>query len=359
MIVIDPDDTKCKLLRERGIQYIKTGLTKDNYKEILAPLLTNGKGKGFCVNLSVNVSSLDVMKFARLLDTFYIDTVVEPWTGFYFDDKLDTAARSNYALREAVLEERRNNLGGVTAVSCCGANPGMVSWLVKQAVVNLASDMKIPFTEPKTREDWAKLMQKVGVKGIHIAERDTQRSKHLKEMDTFVNTWSVDGFITEGYQPAELGWGTHEKWMPANAGTHKEGCQAAIYLMQPGANTRLHTCARRPARSMDSSSRITRPSRLPTITPWERVPGRITAPPAIMPTIHRTTRSCLSTKCSAAWARHRKSTTSSTKTRSLMAATSWACCFTGMEKTPIGTAPSCPLRKRANSPRTRTLRPCR
>jgi len=26
-------------------------------------------------------------------------------------------------------------------VSCCGANPGMVSWLVKQALLNLAKDM--------------------------------------------------------------------------------------------------------------------------------------------------------------------------------------------------------------------------
>ena len=54
-------------------------------------------------------------------------------------------------------------------------------------------------------------------------------------MDVFVNTWSVEGFVSEGLQPAELGWGTHEKWMPANGHKHKTGCQAAIYLLQPGA----------------------------------------------------------------------------------------------------------------------------
>jgi homospermidine synthase len=43
-------------------------------------------------------------------------------------------------------------------------------------------------------------------------------------MNVFVNTWSVEGFISEGLQPAELGWGTHEKWMPKNAGKHKTGC---------------------------------------------------------------------------------------------------------------------------------------
>ena len=84
-------------------------------------------------------------------------------------------------------------------------------------------------------------MRQAGVKGIHIAERDTQRSKSPKEPDVFVNTWSVEGFLSEGVQPSELGWGTHEKWMPENARTHEAGCGAAIYLMQPGANTRVRT----------------------------------------------------------------------------------------------------------------------
>ena len=75
------------------------------------------------------------------------------------------------------------------------------------------------FNEPKSREGWGQLAQKLGVKGIHIAERDTQRSKKPKPMNVFVNTWSVEGFVSEGMQPAELGWGTHEKWMPENGRT--------------------------------------------------------------------------------------------------------------------------------------------
>ena len=131
--------------------------------------------------------------------------------------------------------------GGTTAVSCCGANPGMVSWFVKQALLNVAKDVGLKFKEPKTREEWGQLSKKAGVKGIHIAERDTQVGKRPKPQDVFVNTWSVEGFISEGMQPAELGWGTHEKWMPANGHKHKNGCQAAIYLTQPGANTRVRS----------------------------------------------------------------------------------------------------------------------
>ena len=117
----------------------------------------------------------------------------------------------------------------------------MVSWFVKQALLNLQKDMGLSGAEPKTKAEWAALAQHLGVKGIHIAERDTQRANTPKKRGMFVNTWSVEGFISEGLQPAELGWGSHENWMPENGRTHATGCQSAIYLLQPGANTRVRS----------------------------------------------------------------------------------------------------------------------
>ena len=215
--------------------------TRDNYREALGEYLTAGQGQGFCVNLSVDTSSLDIMRYCREIGALYIDTVVEPWPGFYFDKSLGNAARTNYALRESVMDERRKKPGGTTAISCCGANPGMVSWFVKQALVNLAADLGDKRPEPKTRAEWGLLARRLGVKGVHIAERDTQRAKTPKPRNVFVNTWSIEGFLSEGLQPAELGWGTHEKWTPDNAGFHATGCGAAIYLNQPGANTRVRS----------------------------------------------------------------------------------------------------------------------
>ncbi|MBT9293010.1 homospermidine synthase [Prosthecodimorpha staleyi] len=241
LTVIDPFDGDRKLVDERGYRFVHQPVTRENYRELLTPFLTEGGGQGFCVNLSVDTSSLDLMKFCRELGVLYIDTVVEPWLGFYFDKNAGAAARSNYALRETVRAEKARSPGGPTAVSCCGANPGMVSWFVKQALVDIARDTGRAFEEPKDRAGWAELMRSTGVKGIHIAERDTQRSRNPKPADVFVNTWSVEGFVSEGLQPAELGWGTHETWMPSNGRRHETGCQAAIYLMQPGANTRVRS----------------------------------------------------------------------------------------------------------------------
>jgi homospermidine synthase len=141
------------------------------------------------------------------------------------------------------MEERRRVPGGTTAVSCCGANPGMVSWFVKEALVNLARDLGRTAPPPATgdRQGWARFMRDLGVKGVHIAERDTQRAVHPKPVKVFWNTWSVDGFISEGLQPAELGWGTHERWMPANAHRFDDPSVPVIFLEQPGADTRVRT----------------------------------------------------------------------------------------------------------------------
>jgi homospermidine synthase len=238
--VVEPSDAHRGLLDERGIRFVQTKLTRDNYRAVLTPLLTEGEGQGFCVNVSVDTSSRDIMELCRELGVLYIDTVAEPWPGFYFDKSAGPAARTNYALREQILDARRRKPGGSTAISCCGANPGMVSWFVKQALLNVAADIGIAHDEPRTREEWARLMHRTGVKGIHIAERDTQRATSEKPMQVFVNTWSVEGFVSEGMQPAELGWGTHETWMPENGRPCAPGAPA-IYLLQPGANTRVRS----------------------------------------------------------------------------------------------------------------------
>jgi homospermidine synthase len=240
--VIDPDGSGRTHAESFGAQFMQQAITRDNYRAVLEPLLTQGGGQGLCINVSVDVSSVDVMRLCHELDSLYIDSSVEPWEGYFHDKNIDISARTNYALREMMLSESRaRNRGGATAVSSCGANPGMVSWLVKEALVNLAADLGIATEIPETRRDWAKLMQRCGVKGMHIAERDTQRSTSPKPMNVFVNTWSVEGMVAEGLAAAEIGWGTHERWLPPHARRHKTGCLAAIYMLQSGGDTRVRS----------------------------------------------------------------------------------------------------------------------
>ncbi len=237
--VIEPSDEHATFLAQRGVNHIHVALTPENYREILGPLFPDRRG--FCVNLSVDTSSVEILRLCRELGVLYIDTVIEPWAGFYFDLSRPPAARSNYALREGLRAEARANPGGPTAVSCCGANPGMVSWLLKEALLRLAADTGAADAAPTSRAGWARLMRDLGVKGVHIAERDTQAGREAKPVGTFVNTWSVEGFVSESFQPAELGWGSHERWFPPNGNRHAAGCKAAIYLDTPGLLTKVHT----------------------------------------------------------------------------------------------------------------------
>ena len=223
---------------EFGVKFINLPLTRENYAQVLEPML--GKGD-FLVNLSVDVSSIALFEFCHKVGAFYLDTCIEPWAGGYTDPSLSPSLRSNYALRESALAHRAAFEGGPTAVITHGANPGLVSHFVKQALLNVAQDTGVAVPPPKDRAGWASLADQLGVKVIHIAERDTQVSNVPKKVGEFVNTWSIDGFVGEGCQPAELGWGTHEKTLPEVGRKHEFGSDAAIYLMRPGASTRVRT----------------------------------------------------------------------------------------------------------------------
>ena len=118
----------------------------------------------------------------------------------------------------------------------------MVSWFVKQALLDVAAEIGLTFDEPKTRDDWARLMQRAGVER-HPYRRARHPARALSEAHAACSSTPgrSKASCSEGLQPAELGWGTHEKKMPANGRAHEFGCDAAIYLTQPGAATRVRS----------------------------------------------------------------------------------------------------------------------
>jgi homospermidine synthase len=238
LTIVTADERGRAVAAEFGVKFICETLTRQSFRRVLNPLLGRGD---FLLNVSVDVSSTALIKLCWEKGAMYLDTCIEPWPGGYTDPTVPAARRTNYALREEALALRPGNARAPTAVLTHGANPGLVSHLVKQALLNIATDTAVDAGNPQSRSDWGDLARRLGVKVIHIAERDTQVSRVPKAPNEFVNTWSVDGFVSEGAQPAELGWGTHEKNFPRDGKRHDFGCMCAIYLMQPGASTRVRT----------------------------------------------------------------------------------------------------------------------
>lgn len=236
IVIVTGDENGRKVAAEYGVAFHDSPLTPANFRTLLEPRLGRGD---FLINCSTDVSSVALITLCQERGALYIDTCIEPWAGGYTDVSVTPAARSNYALRETALKLKRP--GTPTAIITHGANPGMISHLVKEALLNVARDCGRPVDAPKDRAGWARLARELNIRTIHVAERDSQVAEPRKAPGEFVNTWSVEGFVGEGCQPAELGWGSHERHFPADGRRHDAGCKAAIYLTRPGASTRVRT----------------------------------------------------------------------------------------------------------------------
>ena len=238
--IIGGDDRNINIAAKYNIAHIVSPITQENYQRVLDRELKSGD---FLVNLSVNVSSKSLVEYCRDNNILYIDTCIEPWEGFYTDTSLPPEKRSNYALRQDMLDLRetwKQTASGntPTAILAHGANPGLVNHFVKRALLDIAAKHNLKMYDTI---DWPTFAEKVGLKVIHIAERDTQIPVRPKKVGEFVNTWSVDGFISEGLQPSEMGWGTHEKTIPVDSNEFSWGCKSARWLNQPGCVTRVRS----------------------------------------------------------------------------------------------------------------------
>lgn len=213
-------------------------ITKENYESVLSSRLSSGD---LLLNLSVDISSADLIQYCQQNNILYVDTCIEPWAGGYVDNSVSLSHRSNYAMRESLLAQRHSSEKKSTALVAHGANPGLVSHFVKQALINIAKDNGLEVIPPTNQKDWAQLAHDLSIKVIHVAEHDTQIAEKVKRPNEFVNTWSVDGFVAELSQPAELGWGTHERHWPNDGSHHEFGSRCSIYLNRAGASTRVRT----------------------------------------------------------------------------------------------------------------------
>ncbi len=239
LVVITADDRGKEIADYYGVTFLIRPLNPENCIEILNSVIHPGD---FLLNLASDIESYDIIDFCCQNAVLYLDTCIDSWLGESTNIELSVSQRTLYTLREKVLALREKwTPSGPTAVLAHGANPGIVSHLIKKALLNIASDDGKLCNIPKTQEEWALLSQSLDIKVIHIAERDTQIA-HLRKMpNEFVNTWSIDGLIGEGLQPAELGWGSHEMYFPHDAGQHHFGSQTAIFIEKPGLAVKIRT----------------------------------------------------------------------------------------------------------------------
>jgi homospermidine synthase len=230
---------------DKGIKYFQEKITPINIYQLLSRHVKPG---GLIIDLAWNIDCLDILNWCHDNQVLYINTSVEEWDPYAELHKKSPFEKSLYYrqmnIRKMVSKWKKPL---TTAILDHGANPGLISHFTKQGILDIAKKV---YSEKETtkqnkkileglirQKKFSQLAMKLGIKVIHISEKDNQITKQPKKLNEFVGTWSIEGLREEGIAPAEMGWGTHEKEVPMFATFPPYGPRNQIFLSQMGMNT--------------------------------------------------------------------------------------------------------------------------
>jgi homospermidine synthase len=233
----------------KGAKFVRQQVTKKNMGPLLGKYLKAGD---MLIDLAWNIDACEILQWCHDRGVLYINTSTELWDPYAGAADKHPTDRTLYVRHMAMRAmTARWKTPGPTAVIEHGANPGLISHFAKKGLIDIAgrllADKKVGGAKAEKLRQLVKdqvfneLAMSLGVKVVHVSERDTQISDKPKQVDEFVNTWSVEGFREEGVAPAEMGWGTHEKELPPFAFRHKSGPKNQICLARMGMNTWIST----------------------------------------------------------------------------------------------------------------------
>ncbi|MBL8448090.1 MAG: saccharopine dehydrogenase NADP-binding domain-containing protein, partial [Zoogloeaceae bacterium] len=219
--LLGPDPRGASLAHRHGVAFHRCRLTPANYTAELSRHLQEGD---LLVNLALGVGSLDVLGWCQAHGVIYVDSNLEPWAG---------QSHSLAVARAHALADRAK--GQATAVIAHGANPGLVSHFLKEALERLAPQAaNVPDAG-----------RRLGLQVVQISERDDHRSIAPVALASgggrFANTWSARGLAGELCAAAELAWGRHEPPPPAGAAAPSPHRPWALRWPTSGRVTRVRT----------------------------------------------------------------------------------------------------------------------
>ncbi len=229
----------------KGVRFVRKRVTRENLGSLLGQYLGAGD---LLVDLAWNIGCCEILQWCHDRGVLYVNTSVELWDPYAGAPNKHPTERTLYWRHLAIRKMKAAwKTKGPTAVLEHGANPGLISHFTKQGLIDIANRLLADkratgkYAEELRQlvadRTFSRLAMKLGVKVIHCSERDTQVTDRPKQVDEFVNTWSIEGFREEGTTTAEMGWGTHEKELPALAYEHPEGPRNQICLARMGINT--------------------------------------------------------------------------------------------------------------------------
>ncbi|MEQ8701237.1 MAG: saccharopine dehydrogenase NADP-binding domain-containing protein, partial [Bauldia litoralis] len=228
--VVSGDEDGRALAETIGLRFAVDRFNGQNIDEVF---LSHARPGMLVISLAVDVSSVELIRLCQQHGCLYVDTSVEPWARNYNTPNVEH--RTNYYFRQKLLDIRPMAPPGAwTAVAGHGANPGLVSHFAKQAVWTAAG--REGDAENLAREDWVAMARDAGVRMLQLSERDSQHGP-LPNTDDLFNTWSIEAYLGEAMQRAEIAVGSHEPEPPQGATGYGFGPGGAAFLPRAGAWT--------------------------------------------------------------------------------------------------------------------------
>jgi homospermidine synthase len=197
------------VLRHYKYRHVKAALTPANLSTVLGGLLAHGS---FVFDCSVNVDALAVMGLCHRRGCLYINCSVEDWLvpdQGHIDPR--PAALLARSLCSRIWHAKELYGRGPTMLADEGMNPGIVSSFALRGLEDMARAAgDRAAVEAMRAGQYARAAESLGVRAIHITERDTQTLRRPRPAGRFWNSWSAVGLVAEALDPVQLGRGTHE-----------------------------------------------------------------------------------------------------------------------------------------------------
>lgn len=184
-------------------------------------------------DLAFRISTEHIVKKAQEKNCIYINAATdlkyvdkrEDWTLEEMPDM--TLPRQLKIIKQNANKARKPGTKNSTCIFNHGINPGLVSHFTKYTLKKLHLKLKPSsiktFTYPENFEligwnhiNYSKIARKVGLKTIHITEKDTHQTwlRYDESEKILMNTWSVMGAYDESIDPSQFSFGTHENEYP-------------------------------------------------------------------------------------------------------------------------------------------------
>jgi homospermidine synthase len=206
------------VLKPFKYRHVRKELTSSNLNIVMNSVLTKG---GVVLDCSVNVDALAMMSVCYRFDCLYVNCSQEDWftaDAGHIDKSQKGLMRRSLCAR---IWRARELYGGrgPSMLADQGMNPGIVSLFALRGLEDMAWAVgAVAAAEAVRAGQYAKAAEMLGVRVIHITERDTQTLRRPKPRGKFYNTWSSIGLAAEALDPVQMGRGTHEA-APAVPGT--------------------------------------------------------------------------------------------------------------------------------------------